>query len=188
MPNVKTFATNLLLFLLAGFTWWLAERLVPKDTAEAKVDSSQIDYYSSHIRRAVLTPEGKPKEVLVAERMEHHKDDNRTVMDRPVMTLYKTGGEPWVIHAETGTSLSGGKAVLLHGKVLITRKDSKGKELKIITSNVKYTPDTEFAETAEPVRMLAEGEETRATGAQVYFEPVLKINLLADVWRKHETR
>jgi hypothetical protein len=77
--------------------------------------------------------------------------------------------------------------VLLHGKVLITRKNDKGEELKIFTSNVKYTPDTEYAETAEFVRMEAKDDITTGTGAQVYFEPVLKINLLADVRRKHET-
>lgn len=187
MSLLKTFLSNLLLLLLAGATWWLAENLAPKDTVEAKADSSTVDYYSKNIKRIALTPEGKPKEVLFARRMEHHKDDNSTVMNQPVMTLHKKGGEPWVIRSDSGISQGDGKAVLLNGKVFITRKDSKGKELKIITANVKYLPDQDFAETAEPLRMLAEGDETRATGAQVQFEPTLKITLLADVWRKHET-
>jgi lipopolysaccharide export system protein LptC len=187
MLNPRAIANNLLLLLLAGGTWWLAENLTPKDTVEAKVDTSQIDYYSKNIHRTVLNPDGKPKEVLFAELMTHYKDDNRTAMDKPVMTLYKKGGEPWVIHAEKGTSLAGGNAVLLHGKVLITRKNDKGEEMKIYTSNVKYTPDKEYAETADRLLMVSKDDTTSGTGAQVYFEPVLKINLLADVRRKHET-
>ncbi len=187
MPNLRTLATRLILILLAGGSWWLAEILAPKDEAVSKVDNSQIDYYSKNIHRTELTPEGAIKQVLFAERMIHYKDDNRTEMDKPVMTLYKKGGEPWIIHSERGTSQAAGKPVLLHGKVLITRKDSKGEELKIFTSNVKYTPDQDYAETAEHVLMLGKDDATSGNGAQVYFEPVLKIKLLADVRRKHET-
>jgi len=103
------------------------------------------------------------------------------------MTLYKKDGEPWVIKAEQGTSLAGGEAVLLHGKVQISHANNQGEELKIYTSNVKYVPDTDYAETAERVLMVSKDDSTSSTGAQVYFEPVIKINLLADVRRKHET-
>jgi len=187
MLNPRTVANNLFLLLLAGGSWWLADNLTPKDDTEAKVDPSQVDYYSKNIHRTVLTPEGVPKEVLFAELMTHYKNDNRTDMDKPVMTLYKKGGEPWIIHSEKGTSQAGGKTVLLHGKVLITRKNDKGEEMKIHTSNVKYTPDTEYAETAERVLMETKDDTTSGTGAEVYFEPVLTIKLLADVRRKHET-
>jgi len=187
MFNPKVVATNTILLLVAAATWWLAESLVQKETVEAKADTSQIDYFAKNIRRTVLSTEGKPNEVLFADMMTHYKDDNRTVMEKPTMTLYKKGGEPWVIHAEKGTSLAGGEAVLLHGKVLISRDLDKGDELKIYTSNVKYTPEKNYAETEERVLMVTRDDATSGTGAQVYFEPVLKINLLADVRRKHET-
>jgi lipopolysaccharide export system protein LptC len=110
-------------------------------------------------------------------------------MDKPVMTMYKKlGEEPWVIRSERSTSLAGGDTVLLRGKVLVTREGQKNGGLKIVTSNVKYIPDKDYAETRENVLMLSKDDETSATGAQVYFEPVLKINLLADVRRKHETQ
>ncbi len=187
MPNPRNFTLPLILILLAGGSWWLAETLAPSAETGLKTDNSQIDYYSKDIHRTVLTPEGTVKEVLFAELMTHYKDDDRTEMDKPVMTLHKKDGEPWIIHSETGTSMAAGKAVLLHGKVLITRKDKNGDEMKIYTSNVKYTPDQDYAETAEHVLMLSKDDTTDGTGAQVYFEPVLKINLLADVRRKHET-
>ena len=186
MQAPRTLATQLVLVLLAAGSWWLADTLTPKDVNGAKVDTSQVDYYSKDIHRTVLTAEGARKEVLFAERMTHYKDD-RTAMDKPVMTLYKKGGEPWVIRAEKGTLAPGGKAVYLHGEVLITRKNDQGEEMRIHTSHVTYTPDTEYAETPQRVLMETKDDTTSGTGAQVYFEPVLKITLLADVRRKHET-
>lgn len=186
MLNQKVIVTNLVLLVAAGGSWWLAESFVEKETVKPKDDNSQIDYFAKNLHRTVLDREGKPKENLFAELMTHYKNDNRTVMEKPTMTLFKSDGEPWVIHAEKGTSLAGGEAVLLDGKVVIARK-SGDDEVKIYTSNVKYTPDTNYAETAERILMVSKDDSTSATGAQVYFEPVLKINLLANVRRKHET-
>ncbi|MFM8332355.1 MAG: LPS export ABC transporter periplasmic protein LptC [Candidatus Methylumidiphilus sp.] len=184
----KAIATNLALAMLAAVSWWLAESLSEKEVAIRKVDASQIDYYAQNITRTVLNPDGKPKEVLFAARMNHFKNDNHTEMDRPVMTLHGDGGEPWVIRSEQATAQAGGDAVLLNGQVEVTRKDSEGKEMKITTANVKYVPDQDYAETAEALTMESQNDTTSATGAQVYFEPVLKINLLANVRRKHEMR
>jgi lipopolysaccharide export system protein LptC len=188
MRNFGAFASKLILVLLVGGTWWLAEKLNPKDVIETKLDNSQVDYYSKNITRIVLTSEGTPKEKLFAPLLTHYKNDDRTELDKPTQTLYKKGEEPWIIHSATGTLLSKGETVLLHGDVLITRKNDKGEELRIITSNVKYIPEREYAETAEHVLMLGPNDASSGTGAQVNFEPALQIKLLADVRRKHEIR
>ena len=176
------------LILLAGGTWWLAETLAPKEVTEQKVEHDQIDYYSKNIHRTVLTEEGIAKEMLFAPLMTHYKNDDRTELDKPTQTLYKKDGEPWVIHSDWGTLTAGGKEVFLRGDVLITRKNEKGDELRIMTTNVKYIPEKEYAETDEHVLMLGPDDASSGTGAQVYFKPDLKINLLADVKRKHEIR
>ena len=188
MIDTKAIANKLIWVVLAGGAWWVAEEITPKDIIEPKANKDQVDYYSKNITRTVLTAEGIPKEKLFAPLMTHYKNDDRTELDQPTDTLYKKGQEPWVIHSATGTLLSKGETVLLHGDVLITRKNDKGEELRIITSNVKYIPADDYAETAEHVLMLGPDDASSGTGAQVNFEPSLKINLLADVRRKHEIR
>lgn len=188
MRSPTAIASKLALMLLAGGSWWLAQTLTPKEVIEPKVDPSQVDYYSKDITRTVLNAEGKPKERLFTPLLTHYKDDDRTELDQPTQTLFKTDGQPWVIHSESGTLVSGGKEVLLHGDVLITRNNDKGEELRIMTSNVKYIPDRNYAETDEHVLMLGPNDASSGTGGQVYFEPVLQINLLAEVRRKHEIR
>jgi lipopolysaccharide export system protein LptC len=174
------------LLALAGGTWWLADYLTPKEAPAEKLSRGKVDYYSTHISRTVMTPEGIPKSLLYAVTMTHYKGSDRTEMEKPVMTLYKPGASPWIIHSDTATSLSGGSAVYLNGDVLITRETNQGDIVKIITRDVKYDPDKNYAETAEYATILGPGDKLSGTGMQVYFEPDLRANLLADVRRTHE--
>ncbi len=188
MLDPKTIANKLIWVVLAGGAWWVAENITPKDIIEPQANQDQVDYYSKNITRTVLNEEGIPKEKLFAPLMTHYKNDDRTELDKPIETLYKKQGEPWIIHASSGTLLSKGETVLLHGDVLITRKNDKGEEMRIITTNVKYIPNQDYAETADHVLMLGPNDASSGNGAQVNFEPALKINLLSDVRRKHEVR
>jgi len=58
-------------------------------------------------------PEGKPKDVLVAERMTHYKNDDGRIWINRDDPLQKEGEQPWIFE-RNGTSLAEGKAVLLH--------------------------------------------------------------------------
>lgn len=183
----KTVGTYLALAALAAATWWLADILTPTEEKAARPDRSQIDYYSTNITRTVLDLQGKPKELLFAVTMTHYKNDDRTEMDKPVMTLYKKEGEqPWVINADKGSVLAGGKVIWLRGNVLITRDTGKNGFVQIVTKNVRYEPDKDYAQTQAHVLIRGPRDEVTGTGMQVYFEPAFKANLLADVWRKHE--
>lgn len=188
LRNSQSLARKAALLLATAATWWLAERLADKDSVEQKTDSSQIDYFATHIRRTALTAAGQPKDELFAERMTHFKHDDHTEMDKPVMTLHQAGGAPWIIRAAQATARAGGKQVLLQGEVIITHTDTAGEAIKIITANVTYLPDQDYAETAEAVEMLTADSRTRATGADVHFKPMLTINLHANVRRQHEMR
>jgi lipopolysaccharide export system protein LptC len=188
MLSRRSIAAYCMLSAVAAGTWWLAETLTPKETAGPRPSRGPVDYYSTNVSRTVMSPEGIAKELLFAETMTHYKNDDRTEMDKPVMTLFKEGRPPWVINSETATTLSGGAEVVMNGDVLILRETKDGGTLEIVTRNVKYIPDRHYAETAEDVIIRAPREETHGTGMQVYFEPDLKFNLLADVRRKHEMR
>jgi lipopolysaccharide export system protein LptC len=184
----KNLATYLLLVLLAAGSWWIAERLAPLDEKPQARDFGPVDYYSNGLRRTALDETGAPKETLVAKFMAHYKKGDRSEMEKPVMTLFKKGEKPWIVASETGASLAGGETLLLNGAVEIARENERGEKLRILTRDVKYLPDRDYAETAKPVRMFAPQDETSGVGAQIHFEPTLHIKLLADVRRKHEMR
>lgn len=188
MFSQRSLRTYVALTALAAGTWWLADYLTPKEAPVTKQSRGKVDYYSTNVSRTVMTPQGKPKSLLFAVTMTHYTGTDETEMEKPVMTLYKPDASPWVIHADTATSLSGGSAVYLNGNVLITRETSRGDIFRIVTRNVKYDPDKDYAETAEHATIFGPQDELSGTGMQVYFEPELKANLLADVRRKHDVR
>ena len=188
MPNASSIFIYLALILVAGGSYWLGEQLFPKESAKPKQARGEIDYYTNHINRMVMDVHGKPKELLVADALVHFQLDDRTEMDKPVMTLFQGDDPPWIIRAETGKTLAEGAEVFLNGDVLITRESKQGDTFKIVTRNVKYLPDQHYAETAEPVLMFGPKDRLSGTGMQVHFEPQLVARLLSNVKRTHETQ
>ena len=187
MLDLRSSTTYLLLGLLALGSWWAAEILTPEEEAPPKLTPGKVDYYSENVRRTVLGDTGQPKELLLADRMVHFENDDRTELARPVMTLYGEQGPPWVIRADSAVLPGGSDDVLLYGEVVITRSaDKKGKTIRIETSNARVQPDRKFAETDEHVLMLSPPDVMTGTGARVWFGENLKFTVLEDVRRKHE--
>lgn len=187
MLSAQSIKTYVSLCVIAGVTAWLAEYVTPKPEKMPSADISQIDYYSTNIRRMVMDTDGKPKEVLFAEGLQHFKNDDHTEMQKPVMTLYNGEGEsPWIIHSDTSKALSGNRTIWMNGNVLITRETEKNGLIRIITSNVKFKPRRDYAETQEFAQILSDHDETIGNGVQIHFKPQLNVTILANVWRKHE--
>jgi lipopolysaccharide export system protein LptC len=188
MISRRSIIVHTVLVLLGGVTWWLGETLFPPEVSAPQNPAGPVDYYSERIRRIDYDMNGKPEKLLVADLMTHFKNDDRTELEKPVMTLYrKDGSPPWIIDSDKAVTLSGSDVIYLQGNVLITKKNAKGEQLKIITSNVKYTPPEHFAETNEDVLMLTQHDELNGTGMQAQLEPNLVLKILANVRRKHET-
>lgn len=173
--------------LLVAGTWWFANHIKLSEPAP-KRESGQVDYYTTNLIRTVMNAEGIPKETLIAERMTHYKNDDHSFLVLPVMTLFKEGKKPWIIHSKTATLLEGGKTILMHDDVLVTRELSDGGQTEITTRNVTYIPDKNYAETAEDAQMVAPHDKVTGHGAQIYFEPDLLITLLSQVRRRHEVQ
>lgn len=173
--------------LLVAATWWFADQLKLVEPA-LKRETGQVDYYSTKLTRTVINADGLPKETLYAERLTHYKNDDHSFMEQPVMTLFKEGEKPWIVHARTATLLAGGETVLMHDDVLVTREMSDGGQMEITSRNVTYIPDRNYAETAEDAQIVAPHEKTTGHGAQIYFEPDLLITLLSQVRRWHEVQ
>lgn len=188
MANRKSITVNLFLLLAGAITWWLAETLYPtEEPGSPPQTKGPVDYYSEHVRRIEYDAAGQPKRFLVSAQMTHYQKDDRTEMDRPVMTLLqKDGSPPWIIDSDKAVTLSGSDIVLLQGNVLISKENEKGDKLKIITSNVKYSPPKNFAETGEDVLMLTSHDEVSGTGMEAQLEPHLLLKILANVRRKHD--
>jgi lipopolysaccharide export system protein LptC len=184
-----TFARYALMSLLALVTWWLAERYGPVAEKGLKLEPGKVDYYAKDFRRTVIDDAGKPKELLQAAEMTHYEGENRTELNKAIMTLFVEDGPPWVIHADTATLPGEGDVIYLNGNVLVLRDANRdGRTMRIETSNVRARPDYNYAETDEDIRVISPPDFMSGTGAKLKFGDGIHYSVLANVRRKHEVQ
>lgn len=187
MPTLKGIETYLVLIALALGTWYAAELLTPEEPPAPEPDRGQVDYYSKGITRTQMDETGKPKQLLVADVMTHYQGNDRTELIQPVLTLYsKTGGPPWVIHAESATLPADSDLIFMNGDVLIVRDaDAEGRTVRITTRNVRVQPGKDYAETDEFIRVVSPPDELTGVGAKVNYGEDFTATILANVRRFH---
>ncbi len=192
MGGDRSYRWYALLCAVAVSTGWLASVLIPResDTRIASGSSGRIDYYSRGVKRTTLDENGHPRQLLLATELYHYTDDDHTELRQPVLTLYgKQDGIPWVIRAETAVLPADGEVIYLDGKVHISRAtDKNGRKLDILTRNVRVKPREDYAETSEFTQMLSPRDTLSGKGAEVHFGEDIKIKLLSEVRRKHDTK
>lgn len=171
----------LLLLLFAAFTWWLVERSEP-DEMRLAVPPHSADYFSTGYRKIEMNLQGKPENRLDAEKMTHYSDDDTTVLERSVMTFYKTDALAWLIKSETGLRSPDGKLLYLNGKVVIEQFEADGEQkLRVNTSNVRVKPAKKYAETDEWGEIITSSDWVSGTGMQIFFAEPVRLRLLSNV-------
>ena len=80
-----------------------------------------------------------------------------------------------------------GEQVELIDNVRIERNDAKGRPTIITTSRMTVLPEKDYAETRQPVRIIAANGVTTATGMKAYLDEG-RMLLLSNVRGQHELR
>jgi lipopolysaccharide export system protein LptC len=187
IPALRSLVAYLALATLALLTWWLAGIYTPAEESAGPRSRGTVDYYSKNLTRTLMDENGKPKQLLFTTSLTHYVDQDRSELDRPVLTLYGSEGPPWIIHSDNAVMPGDGDTIFLNGNVRIVReRDQNGRTVKIVTKNARVQPDNSYAETDEFVQVLSSPDELTGTGARVHFGDDLKVTILSNVRRKHE--
>ncbi len=128
-----------------------------------------------HMREATILQfreDGSMSYRLLAERLRHFDDEQRTNLDRPRLTLEGEAEEPpWELGAARGfvtTASTADRAaeevVYLRDAVHMERKRGGGQFLRLDTSALDYYPGREYAETDQDVMIDTDIGRTRAVG------------------------
>ena len=173
--------------LVAALGYW---NLNPQDSntpADDLARDNQIDFFAHNTYTVQYQADGKLHYELTAEKVEHIKASDITLMTAPNMNLFRGTDLPWKIHSERGEVSPGGTEVELIDRVRVERTDAKGRTTILTTSRLTVFPDKEYAQTQQAVRIVAANGVTTAQGMKAYMNDG-RMLLLSNVRGQHEAR
>ena len=172
--------------LVALLSWWLQEMYQERQIAKQVAENSP-DFFSTGYYKKEMDLEGLPKSELVADKMQHYKADGSTHLEKPVMTLYNTNAEPWVIQADIGIMAADGDHLQLNGHTVINREASENASaLKVTTSDLRVTLSTNYAETSAWAELVSPPNQTEGIGMEVTFVSPIHLKFLSKVKGRYE--
>ena len=142
----------IVLAALATLSWWLLQSAQTPQASRPGSTRHDPDFYLKDFTLTTMDKAGAPRNHLAAPSMVHYADDDSALLTLPHMTVFRKDDPPWHIDAEQGWISSGGKTVILHGKVMMRQTDpTMGREQIVRTTELHLKPDDEYAETDQPV-------------------------------------
>lgn len=156
----------------------------PPRTVEA---DNAIDFYATNTYTVQYQADGKLHYELTADKVEHIKASDITLMSAPNMNLFRGTELPWKIRSERSEVSPGGTEIELIEHVRVERTDAKGRPTILTTSRLTVFPEKEYAQTQQAVRIVAANGVTTAKGMKAYMNDG-RMLLLSNVRGQHEAR
>lgn len=175
---------------VAALLSWLLVKLTGFELIEpGAVPPHSPDFFSTGYTKKEMDTSGRLKNQLIADKMTHYSDDGTTHLENPLMYFYNETTPPWKVRSEKGVMSADGKDLNLKGKVSVVREQAEGiKPVTINTSNVRVKPETSYAETDEWAELISAANRTTGTGMKLVFSEPVRVELLANVKGKYETK
>lgn len=185
-------ARNIALFvviaaLLAAVGYWNVspERFLEEPAAQ--VDESAIDYYAINAHSVQFLPDGKLQYEMTADKVEHLKASEVTLVTTPDLHMYRGTQYPWHVQSVRAEVNPDGSEVELIDNVRIARTDEKQRDTIITSSRMTVFPQKQYAQTEQVVRIDGAGGTTTGKGMKAYLKES-KIDLLSNVRGQYEAR
>ncbi|GAB6388088.1 LPS export ABC transporter periplasmic protein LptC [Stutzerimonas marianensis] len=175
------------LLLVAIGYWNIRPESFMDEPAAVSEPESPIDFYVINSRTVQYQPDGKRNYELVAEKVEHLKASDTSLLTRPDLKSFRGAELPWHVTSERGEVGPQGEEVELIDNVRIERTDAKGRPTIVTTTRMTVLPEKDYAETRQPVRIVAANGVTTATGMKAYLNEG-RMLLLSNVRGQHELR
>lgn len=173
---------------ILALTWWLSQ---PDDTGLLRLEDPTVrlvDYYVRQFRVTDTDIEGRPARTLVADEMRHYPSDDTTELEKPNLTIFRSG-PPWTIISDKGWLSGDGNLMLLSGEVIIDRQEGENNSpVHLVTSNLRVQPRQDYAETDEKVRVTSLDDHVDAIGMQAWLRKPGRIKFLSEVVGHHVPR
>lgn len=175
------------LLLVAVGYWNIRPESFMQEAPAAQGEESPVDFYVINSRTVQYQPDGKRNYELNAEKVEHIKASDVSLLTKPNLRSYRGTDQPWHVTSDMGEVGPQGEEVELIDNVRIERTDIKGRQTVVTSSRMTVLPEKDYAETRQPVRIVAANGVTTATGMKAYLDEG-RMLLLSNVRGQHELR
>lgn len=183
--NFLLFGVIAALFLAVGYWNISPERFLDKPVAQ--VDQSVIDYYATNAYSVQFLPDGKVQHEMTADKVEHLKASEVTLLTNPDMNLYRGTEFPWHVTSLRGEVNPDGTQVELIDSVRVARTDEQNRDTIITSSRMTVFPQQQYAQTEQDVRIDGAGGVSTGKGMKAYLKES-RIHLLSNVRGQYEAR
>ncbi|HLD68920.1 MAG TPA: LPS export ABC transporter periplasmic protein LptC [Pseudomonas sp.] len=178
---------SLLAALLAAAGYWNIRPESFMDKPAVAGEENAIDFYVLKANTLQYQADGKLHYEMTADKLEHIKASDITLMNRPDLLLYRGTALPWHVRSLRGEVSPQGQQVELIDEVRVERTDAKGRPTILTTSRLTVIPEKEYAQTQQAVRIEAANGVTTAQGMKAYLNDG-RMLLLSNVRGQHEVR
>lgn len=173
--------------LLVAVGYW---NISPESFLEkpvAQVDENAIDYYAINAHSVQYLPDGKVQYEMTADKVEHLKSSEITLVTTPDLHMYRGTQYPWHVQSVRAEVNPDGSEVELIDKVRVARTDEKQRETIITTTRMTVFPQKQYAQTEQAVRIDGAGGTTTGNGMKAYLKDG-RMDLLSNVRGQYEAR
>ena len=183
---LNTLIFALIAVVVAALGYW---NLAPDSARQPRQasDDNIVDFYAMGARTVQFQDDGKLHYRMTADKLEHIRSTDITLIDTPRLDLYRGSELPWEVTSQRAEVSPGGIEVELIDDVRIARTDAKNRPTVITSSRMTVIPDKEYAQTEQAVRIVAANGVTTAQGMKAYLNDGRMI-LQSNVRGQHEVR
>jgi lipopolysaccharide export system protein LptC len=186
LQRLREWSSLLPLLLLLGAAYWLNLQVQP---LPGKPDSGKrhaADFIVSRFSATTLDEQGAPRFLMTAQKMTHYPDNDSTHLEDPQLASFFPARPTIYTSAKRGEISSKGEEVFLRDEVRLVRAGSATQSVMAFsTAYLHVVPDSELADTDQPVTMTDAHNVVHAVGMQLDNKARM-IKLLAQVRSQHE--
>ena len=186
--KLRNYVIGLLAVALIGALgyWNVRPESFMERQAAAESDTT-IDFYVVGASAQQFQTDGQLQYEMTADKVEHLKASEVTVLTKPDLQMYRGTTYPWHVQSERGEVNPDGTEVELIDSVRVARTDEKDRTTIITSSRMTVFPQKQYAQTEQDVRIDGAGGTTTGKGMKAYLKEG-KMDLLSNVRGQYEAR
>ncbi len=169
------------LLITLSLSWWLVNASFTQNHTNAASNSPTTpDGFMTEANYTHFDQNGDVQSQLYSPKVTHFSENDTSFLEKPALVMHTLDHQTWLISAENGSSTHGTKEILLKDNVKVQRtKVLQNTTSTLTTELLRAYPDTNLAETDQPVTIIQPGSIVKSVGMTANLKTG-DINLLSE--------